>query len=480
MADTGWKIPGSDHDSGANQEFKNRSNARTDDANYASLDTSTSNNGSYWGTIAASVPGDATSVDGIEVRIRARDKYDSSPTCGLDVRLILNATGTPENGTTYSVPPSANTLPNSATSYTLGGASNLMGLITPTVTEINATDFYVHCIATASDSYQEDVGLELIEVKVHYTAAGGADHELTADDVSSASNVSSPAVVQKHVLTADDVDSASQVSTPTLNQVHAILADDVESASEVSNPAVTESHGLLANDVESASDVSVPGVGQLHVALAEDVESASEVSAPAVGQVHGLLAENVESASEVSTPTAVENSHTLLAENIESASEVSSPTLTESHVLLANNVESASNVTSPSLIEYSGDVGIPDSDVSAGSWLSTGASLYGVLDEETANDSDYIYTTALDTCEVGLTNPVDPVSSTGHVLKYRLYGDGSTDMTVSVRQGASTEIASWTETDMPAAWTDYQHTLNGTQTDNITDYTDLRVRFVAG
>ena len=148
--------------------------------------------------------------------------------------------------------------------------------------------------------------------------------------------------------------------------------------------------------------------------------------------------------------------------------------------LLADDVESASQVSSPALTKYTGDVGIPDSDVSTGSWSSTGANLYSVIDEETASDADYISTTALSTCEVGLTNPVDPVSSTGHVLKYRLYGDGATDITVSVRQGASTEIAAWTETNVPAAWTDYQHTLNGTQTDNITDYTDLRVRFVAG
>jgi len=48
-----------------------------------------------------------------------------------------------------------------------------------------------------------------------------------------------PAVAGNHNLAADDVESASEVSTPALGQVHALLANDVESASEVSSPSLT-------------------------------------------------------------------------------------------------------------------------------------------------------------------------------------------------------------------------------------------------
>ena len=137
------------------------------------------------------------------------------------------------------------------------------------------------------------------------SGGGGGDHDLLADDVESASEVTSPSVGQEHALLADDTESASEVTSPTVGQVHALLADDVESASEVSSPTLAEAdHELLADDVESASEVSSPAVGQVHALLADDVESASEVSSPEVGQEHGLLADDVESASEVSSPTA--------------------------------------------------------------------------------------------------------------------------------------------------------------------------------
>ena len=183
-----------------------------------------------------------------------------------------------------------------------------------------------------------------------FQAAGGADHDLLADDVESASEVSTPGVGQKHVLAADDVESASEVSTPAVTQVHALLADDVESATEVSTPTAGESHVLLADDVESASEVSTPAVTQLHALLGDDVESASEVSTPSVTQLHALTADDVESASEVSTPS-VAQVHALLGDDVESASEVSTPAVGVRHNLLGDDVESAAEVSTPAVAQ---------------------------------------------------------------------------------------------------------------------------------
>jgi len=118
---------------------------------------------------------------------------------------------------------------------------------------------------------------------------------LLANDVESASEVSSPSLGQVHALNATDVQSTSSVTTAALGQIHVLAANDIESASEVSEPALEEitEHALLANDVESASQVSVPALGQVHVLLANDVQSASEVSRPALDGATGVVAEPV-------------------------------------------------------------------------------------------------------------------------------------------------------------------------------------------
>ena len=69
----------------------------------------------------------------------------------------------------------------------------------------------------------------------------------------------------------------------------------------------------------------------------------------------------------------------------------------------------------------------PDSDLVTGNWSpSTGSSLYAVIDEETAVDSDYISVTddgsgTLETCAVGLSSVSDPEVTTGHSVVCLLY-----------------------------------------------------------
>lgn len=129
----------------------------------------------------------------------------------------------------------------------------------------------------------------------------------------------------------------------------------------------------------------------------------------------------------------------------------------------------------------------PDSDVSAGTWTpSSGVDLYAMLDETTQSDADFIVSGAdpnNDTFEVGLSNINDPVSSTGHILRYTYRKQssamGQVNLTVSLREGAGTQIATWTHTDIPATVTLAEQTLSGAEADAITSYTDLRVRGVA-
>lgn len=125
----------------------------------------------------------------------------------------------------------------------------------------------------------------------------------------------------------------------------------------------------------------------------------------------------------------------------------------------------------PSSTSY---VARPDSDVSAGAWTaSSGSDLYAMLDEESADDDDYIQSTTGSTCEVALATVSAPPSGWVTVVRYRIQGD----CTVSLRQG-STQIASWSHSPGPGSPTTYTQTLSGGEQSSISDWSDLRLRFV--
>ncbi len=123
----------------------------------------------------------------------------------------------------------------------------------------------------------------------------------------------------------------------------------------------------------------------------------------------------------------------------------------------------------------------PSSDISAGVWsASTGSDLYAMIDEVSASDSDYIYGTSDGGtyCEVKLSGVTDPVSAVSHVVRVRGYTEwiGGATLTTTLRQGSSTQIAQWNDSTSDS-WTTFTHTLTSGEANNITDYSDLRLRF---
>jgi hypothetical protein len=145
-------------------------------------------------------------------------------------------------------------------------------------------------------------------------------------------------------------------------------------------------------------------------------------------------------------------------------------------------------VKRPAIIEQStgSQNGRPDGDISAGVWYEsagdTQSNLYTVIDEPSRSDSDYIYTGNGDTgyCEVTLSDVSDPLTSDNHDINYayrRTNGAKNMTLVVSLRQGSSTEIASWTHVNPSAAFTLAEQTLTSGQANNITNYNDLRLRF---
>jgi hypothetical protein len=127
--------------------------------------------------------------------------------------------------------------------------------------------------------------------------------------------------------------------------------------------------------------------------------------------------------------------------------------------------------------------GRPDSTIAAGGWTSTGATLYEVIDETSASDADYISAgSTATTARIGLSDVTDPVSSTGHTVRYRGQSNGSGSperITVELRQGTTliaTVSSSYNIT--RGSPENVSYTLTGTEADAITDYTALELRFI--
>ncbi len=129
----------------------------------------------------------------------------------------------------------------------------------------------------------------------------------------------------------------------------------------------------------------------------------------------------------------------------------------------------------------------PDSDISAGLWEPQGSSaestLWESLDEVTPDDG-VTYIEALNgentTCEIGLSNLTDPVGNVGHIVRFKMQGTGSGQgerLNVALFDGA-TQIAILINQTSRAAWAEKTFTLTTTEADNITDYTDLRLKFI--
>ena len=118
----------------------------------------------------------------------------------------------------------------------------------------------------------------------------------------------------------------------------------------------------------------------------------------------------------------------------------------------------------------------PTSDITPGAWTaSTGIDLFAMLDETTASDADYITTSSASSSEVAFGTGLDPLSSTGHTIRFRAQGTGG--LTVTLLQGATT-IATYSPT-ITASFATYSYTLSGAEADAISDYTALRLRFTS-
>jgi hypothetical protein len=128
----------------------------------------------------------------------------------------------------------------------------------------------------------------------------------------------------------------------------------------------------------------------------------------------------------------------------------------------------------------------PISDVTSGVWtneLDSYVNIYTSIDEETYNDSDYIQSPSApsnDSYTTLMSGLLTPETKTNHTLFYRYSAtiSGISNLTVKLMQGV-TEIAQWVHSGVGIDWVTAEQSLTQGQMDAITDYTDLRITFVA-
>lgn len=112
--------------------------------------------------------------------------------------------------------------------------------------------------------------------------------------------------------------------------------------------------------------------------------------------------------------------------------------------------------------------------------------IYTNIDEASASDADYIKTATppgSNEFETLLTPVTDPLASTGHIMRWRRRkqpATGSDDVNLTVRLVENTtQITSQADNTIPGSFTDTSYTLSAGEADSITDYSNLRLEFVA-
>lgn len=126
-------------------------------------------------------------------------------------------------------------------------------------------------------------------------------------------------------------------------------------------------------------------------------------------------------------------------------------------------------------------IGTPDSTIS-NNWTITGAATaHAAL--ASASDSSLIETpTVDDSCIVGVNSLTDPAVSTGHIIKFRAQATGSgapERVQVKLFQGGTERAASGNIAITRGSFNAFSYTLDVTETDSITDYSDLRIEVIA-
>lgn len=105
---------------------------------------------------------------------------------------------------------------------------------------------------------------------------------------------------------------------------------------------------------------------------------------------------------------------------------------------------------------------------------STGTTLWECLDETIASSTDYIHTSTIAACNLGLSVTADPHTTSGQIIRYQAWSSTSNGLSIQLMQG-STVISSWNQLGLTSTPTVYEHSLTAGEIATITDYGNLSI-----
>jgi len=131
----------------------------------------------------------------------------------------------------------------------------------------------------------------------------------------------------------------------------------------------------------------------------------------------------------------------------------------------------------------------PDNDDAIGVWSDDGGgttNIFQSIDEIIASDTDFVRSdttpTAAEDYDAGMSSVTDPVSDSGHILRWRYAKSASGGRTIAINlelRDGSTVITTRSFTDISEVFTQDTYTLSAAEADNISDYSNLNVRIDA-
>lgn len=150
----------------------------------------------------------------------------------------------------------------------------------------------INTSGSSSDNYAW--GLEIKE--------GGAAANLTASNLTSATNVEAPVFTQTHDIDSSDIASLAFVSSPSIGASTDLTANNVSTATTTGTPTLGTVEVLSANDISTATTTGTSTLGQANDLFPSNVATLPTVEEGTMGQVENLIAASVSTAPFIGVP----------------------------------------------------------------------------------------------------------------------------------------------------------------------------------
>lgn len=389
MAVTGWKTPGTtvNDTSIGSKAWTTPNNAQTDNGTAAVCDSDNNVDlGNYlkatnFGFTSSDVPSGAT-IDGIEMQVKRRTETNTGNTLDYSVKIVKGGTISGNEKATTT-----NWLKSSSSweTITYGSSTELWGL-SWSQSDVTASTFGIAYATKADGSINKQSEIDVLQLRVYYTAAGTT---VSPNDASHSHAADNATITQNHVVGINNGAHAHSADNTTLSQIHSLTVQDTTHghtadtatlgivvtlqdathAHTADNATVTQVHSLTLQDASHAHAADNLSLSQIHTISVQDAahsHSADNTSvaeevqvSPAdashdhtadnttLSQTHTLLLEDTAHAHTADN-TGISQIHVLSAQDTSHTHSTDSATISQTHLLTLHNADhghTAENIT---------------------------------------------------------------------------------------------------------------------------------------